>query len=474
MVVTRIAPSPTGDPHVGTAYQALFDYIWAKKNGGKFIVRIEDTDRSRYNAESEKRILEMFRWLGIPYDEAPDVGGPNAPYRQSERLEHYHKYAQQLLEAGQAYYAFETPEELQGIREGLRARNINLGYDGRARSITLEEARQRVAAGERHVIRLKAPREGSTLLRDELRGAISFDNAGVEDAVLIKGDGFPTYHLAVVVDDHLMGVTDVIRGEEWIPSAPIHVVLYQAFGWQEPRWIHMPLLQNPDKTKLSKRKGNTSVEWYRKEGIQPEALLNYLGMMGFSMPDGREIFNLQDLTGAFSFDRISLGGSVFGWDKLKWLNAQYIREVLPFETVTERLHSHLQEHGHDVPNDDFFKGVVKLMLPRIEVFSEFWEKTGFFWSEDYAVNEKAQNNITSGQEVLQALLPRLQALEDFSHESTHDLFKAYAEEAGLKLGKVMPPVRAAIAGTMESPDMGEMLRLLGKERVVARIQKAIQ
>lgn len=474
MVVTRIAPSPTGDPHVGTAYQALFDYIWAKKNGGKFIVRIEDTDRSRYNAESERRILEMFRWLGIPYDEAPDIGGPNAPYRQSERLENYHQYAQQLLESGWAYYAFETPEELQAIREDLRSRNINLGYDGRARKIPLEEARQRVAAGERHVIRLKSPREGSTLLRDELRGAISFDNAGVEDAVLIKGDGFPTYHLAVVVDDHLMGVTDVIRGEEWIPSAPIHVLLYQAFGWQEPRWIHMPLLQNPDKTKLSKRKGNTSVEWYRKEGIQPEALLNYLGMMGFSMPDGREIFSLQDLTEAFSFDRISLGGSVFGWDKLKWLNAQYIREVLPFEMVADRLHAHLQEHGHEVPNDDFFKGVIKLMLPRIEVFSEFWEKTPYFWSDDYAVNEKAQNNINSGQDVLKALLPKLERLEDFSHESTHDLFKAHAEEAGLKLGKVMPPVRAAVAGTMESPDMGEMLRLLGKERVVARIRKAIQ
>ena len=293
--MTRIAPSPTGDPHVGTAYIALFNYAWARRNGGRFIVRIEDTDRARYVPGAEERILAALKWLGLSYDEGPDVGGPHGPYRQSERLPLYQKYAEELLKRGWAYRAFETPEELEQIRKEKG------GYDGRARNIPPEEAEERARRGEPHVIRLKVPRPGTTEVKDELRGVVVYDNQEIPDVVLLKSDGYPTYHLANVVDDHLMGVTDVIRAEEWLVSTPIHVLLYRAFGWEAPRFYHMPLLRNPDKTKISKRKSHTSLDWYKAEGFLPEALRNYLCLMGFSMPDGREIFTLEEFIQAFTW-----------------------------------------------------------------------------------------------------------------------------------------------------------------------------
>lgn len=474
MVVTRVAPSPTGDPHVGTAYQALFDYVWAKKNAGRFIVRIEDTDRARYNAESEARILAALRWLGISHDEGPDIGGPNAPYRQSERLSLYQKYAQELIEKGHAYRAFETPEELDAIRKELQQQGQRGGYDGRARSISKEESNHRAAQGEPHVVRLKAPRTGQTVLHDQLRGPIKFENSGIEDAVLLKSDGFPTYHLAVVVDDHEMGITDAVRGEEWIPSAPLHVLLYQAFGWPEPRWYHMPLLLNPDKSKLSKRKGNTSIEWYRDQGILPEALLNYLGMMGWSMPDGREVFGLQDMIENFSWERMSLGGSVFGWDKLKWLNGKYIREILSLDDLAERLKPFMEKAGYTWQDDTYLKQVAEAMRARFETLQEFVEKSGYFFTDNYPVQEKALEKIREGAAYLpevRALLAKLPSLEA---EVAEPAFKSFIEQKGLKAGAVMQPLRAALTGVLETPGMFEVLHLLGRERVIARLDRAIQ
>ncbi|GAA6761364.1 glutamate--tRNA ligase [Thermus oshimai] len=467
MVVTRIAPSPTGDPHVGTAYIAIFNYVWAKKNGGRFIVRIEDTDRARYVPGAEERILAALKWLGIPYDEGPDIGGPHGPYRQSERLPLYRTYAEELLRRGFAYRAFETPEELERIRKEKG------GYDGRARNIPPEEAEERARRGEPHVIRLKVPRPGVTEVRDELRGVVAYDNAEIPDVVLLKSDGYPTYHLANVVDDHLMGVTDVIRAEEWLVSTPIHVLLYRAFGWEVPKFYHMPLLRNPDKTKISKRKSHTSLDWYRAEGFLPEALRNYLSLMGFSMPDGREIFTLEEMMAAFTWERVSLGGPVFDLEKLRWMNGKYIREVLPLEEVAERVKPFLQARGFSWPDERYLLRAVELMRPRFDTLKELPEKAPYLFTEDYPFSEKAQAKLKEGKGLLVELLPRLRALEDWREEALEALLRGFAGEKGLKLAQVAQPLRAAVTGSLETPGLFEILALLGRARVLARLERAL-
>jgi len=467
MVVTRIAPSPTGDPHVGTAYIALFNYAWARRNGGRFIVRIEDTDRARYVPGAEERILAALKWLGLSYDEGPDVGGPHGPYRQSERLPLYQKYAEELLKRGWAYRAFETPEELEQIRKEKG------GYDGRARNIPPEEAEERARRGEPHVIRLKVPRPGTTEVKDELRGVVVYDNQEIPDVVLLKSDGYPTYHLANVVDDHLMGVTDVIRAEEWLVSTPIHVLLYRAFGWEAPRFYHMPLLRNPDKTKISKRKSHTSLDWYKAEGFLPEALRNYLCLMGFSMPDGREIFTLEEFIQAFTWERVSLGGPVFDLEKLRWMNGKYIREVLSLEEVAERVKPFLREAGLSWEREAYLRRAVELMRPRFDTLKEFPEKARYLFTEDYPVSEKAQRKLEEGLPLLKELYPRLRAQEEWTEAALEALLRGFAAEKGVKLGQVAQPLRAALTGSLETPGLFEILALLGKERALRRLERAL-
>ena len=471
-VVTRIAPSPTGDPHVGTAYIGLFNHTLAQQSGGKFILRIEDTDRNRYVPDSEKRIFQMMGWLGLTPDESPLQGGPNGPYRQSERFDLYGQYARELVASGHAYYAFETSEELSALREVAQKEGRVIAVPGR--DLDPAEAQRRVDAGEAAVIRLKVPKEGETVVNDLLRDPIHFANREIDDKVLLKADGFPTYHLANVVDDRLMGVTHVVRAEEWITSTPIHVLLYRAFGWPEPVWAHMPLLRNSDKSKISKRKNPTSVEWYQQQGYLPEAMLNFLATMGWTHPDGREIFDLAEFQRVFRLEDVTLGGPVFDLAKLRWYNGKYLREVLSEEEVAKRLHAFLAQNKVDLPHDAYFRAVVKLMTPRIEVFSEFMDKTGYFWSDDYPVNEKAQKAIDDAQELLPELAAKLKNLPTFDAPSIKQMFHDYAEEKGLKMGKVMPPVRAAVAGTMESPDLPDMLAALGRERVVKRVEEAVK
>ncbi|MFC3860084.1 glutamate--tRNA ligase [Deinococcus antarcticus] len=471
-VVTRIAPSPTGDPHVGTAYIGLFNHTLAQQSGGKFILRIEDTDRNRYVPDSEKRIFQMMGWLGLTPDESPLQGGPSGPYRQSERFDLYGQYARQLVASGHAYYAFETSEELSALREVAQKEGRVIAVPGR--DLDPAEAQRRVDAGEAAVIRLKVPKEGETVVNDLLRDPIHFANREIDDKVLLKADGFPTYHLANVVDDRLMGVTHVVRAEEWITSTPIHVLLYRAFGWPEPVWAHMPLLRNSDKSKISKRKNPTSVEWYQQQGYLPEAMLNFLATMGWTHPEGQEIFDLAEFQRVFKLEDVTLGGPVFDLAKLRWYNGKYLREVLSEEEVAKRLHAFLAQNKVDLPHDAYFRAVVKLMTPRIEVFSEFMDKTGYFWSDDYPVNEKAQKAIDDAQELLPELAAKLKNLPTFDAPGIKQMFHDYAEEKGLKMGKVMPPVRAAVAGTMESPDLPDMLAALGRERVVKRIEKVVK
>ncbi|MCA9837881.1 MAG: glutamate--tRNA ligase [Trueperaceae bacterium] len=472
-VVTRIAPSPTGDPHVGTAYMSLFDYIYAKQQGGKFILRIEDTDQKRYNPESEKRVIDALKWLGLSPDESPEIGGPNAPYRQTERLELYQKYAQQLLDSGHAYRAFETPEELEQIREDLQKRGLGQGYDGRAKALSKEESEQRAASGEAFVIRLATPGEGETIIKDALRGEVRIPNSEVPDAVLMKSDGIPTYHLAVVVDDHVMGVTHAVRGEEWLPTAPVHVLLYKAFGWEEPIWIHMPLLKNADGKKLSKRRDDASLDSYKKQGIVPEALLNYLATMGWSMPDGREFFSLKDMTKFFSFERISLGGSVFDMKRLRHYNAHYLRDVLDLETVAERAKPYLKSAGYDWGDEDYLLDVVDVLLPRIETLAELAEQSDYFFNDDFSYSEDAKRRLEAGQKHLEALERELSRLDFFDYDDVDDAMREYVKSESVKMGEVMMPLRAALTGTTQAPGVTDLAVILGKAKTLERIGRAI-
>src|SRR4051812_47617415 len=326
-VRVRIAPSPTGDPHVGTAYIALFNYVFARQQGGKFILRIEDTDQTRARSDSEQMIYDALHWVGLAWDEGPDVGGPHAPYRQSERAAIYQEHAQKLLASGRAYRCFCTEDRLAKLRVQQEAEKKTKGYDRHCRGIAPGESESRAAA-EPFVVRLAVPLDGTVTWKDELREAPQQrDVHDIDDQVLLKSDGLPTYHLANVVDDHLMEITHVIRAEEWMSSTPKHVLLYQAFGWDQPAWHHMPLLRNADKSKISKRKNPVSINYYRDTGVLPHALLNFLGLMGWSFGGDREKFTLDEMIAAFSWDRISLGGPVFSLDKLTWLNELYIHDL---------------------------------------------------------------------------------------------------------------------------------------------------
>ena len=473
LVVTRIAPSPTGDPHVGTAYMSLFDYVYAKQNNGTFILRLEDTDQKRYNETSEARVLEALTRLGLEPDESPTKGGPHAPYRQTERKALYQKYADELLTAGHAYRAFETQEELDAIRQDLQRRGLSHGYDGRARALSQEESERRMAADEPFVVRLITPDEGDTVVNDALRGEVRIPNREVMDAVLLKSDGLPTYHLAVVVDDHLMGVTHAVRGEEWLPSAPIHVLLYKALGWPEPVWVHMPLLRNAEGKKLSKRKDDTSLESYFNQGIVKEALLNYLGTMGWSMPDGREFFSVQDMIEHFSFERVSPGAPVFDMKRLRFYNAKYLREILPLETVAERAEPFLKAAGYSWDDDDYLLDVLEVLLPRIETLQEFAEQSDYFFTDDFAYTEDAKRRLEAGQKYLEGLERELSLLDFFDYDDVEDAIRDYVQSQSVKMGEVMQPLRAALTGTTQAPGVIELCVILGKRKVLARIGRAI-
>ncbi|QRN80559.1 MAG: glutamate--tRNA ligase, partial [Nocardiopsis sp. BM-2018] len=475
-VVTRIAPSPTGDPHVGTAYVGLFNYAFARRHGGRFVLRLEDTDRQRYQAEAEDGILAMLDWLGLHPDEGPGVGGDHGPYRQSERLATYRAHAQALIDAGHAYRAFETPEELDAMRLEQRRLGRDPGYDGRGRAVPADEQARRAAAGEPHVVRLRTPDDGDTAFDDLLRGEVRIPNAEIRDTVLLKSDGFPTYHLAVVVDDHLMGVTHVMRAEEWVTSTPIHVLLYRAFGWDLPTFVHLPLLRNPDanKTKISKRKMDTSVESYRQQGILPEALLNFLGTMGWSMPDGREVFSLDDMIAAFDPARISLGGPVFDLKRLRHLNARYLRDVLDLEAVAERVRPWLAERGVGVDDEDYLLDAIDVLRPRAETLLELTDQLVPFFEPRVRYDVDARRRLAAGQGYLEDLERAFAALEWFDDDDVDELLRGYVQRQAVPMGKVMMPLRVALTGSTQAPGVVDLVVIMGKERTLDRIGQALQ
>lgn len=469
-VRTRIAPSPTGDPHVGTAYVALFNYCFAHQHGGQFLLRIEDTDRMRSIQASETMILEALRWLGLRWDEGPDVGGPHGPYRQSERGDIYRAHAEQLLAQGDAFRCFATAGELETMRREQVARGETPRYDGRGLAIDPGEAAARAAAGEPHVIRMKVPASGACRFSDRLRGEIEIPWEQVDMQVLLKADGMPTYHLANVVDDHLMGITHVIRGEEWINSAPKHQLLYRYFGWEMPELCHLPLLRNPDQSKLSKRKNPTSINYYRHMGYLPEALLNYLGRMGWSMPDEREKFSLAEMLAEFDLDRVRPGGPVFDVAKLDWLNGCWIREELDEGAFAERVAAWAFNRARLEP-------VIPLVKGRIEKFTDLVPLAGFLFAGMPPLDDRAFDHKSLEREdcvrILQFTSWRLDVLTEWQRDRLFGELKELADALGYKLRDFTAPLYVAIAGSPAAPPLFDSMVVLGPDLVRARLRHAL-
>jgi len=470
-VRTRIAPSPTGDPHVGTAYIALFNLCFARQHGGQFLLRIEDTDQTRSTPESERAILDSLRWLGIEWDEGPDVGGEHGPYRQSERMDIYRGYAEELIEKGYAFYCFATAEELDQMRAEQQARGETPKYDGRGLKLSEAEVKQRLDAGEPYVIRMKVPEEGTCKVQDMLRGEIDIDWAQVDMQVLLKADGMPTYHLANVVDDHLMGITHVIRGEEWINSAPKHLKLYEYFGWEAPVLCHLPLLRNPDKSKLSKRKNPTSILYYQRAGFLPEALLNYLGRMGWSMPDEREKFTLEEMQAHFDINRVSLGGPIFDVEKLSWLNGLWIREDLSTEQLADRL------QAWALNRDNLLK-VLPHAQPRMETLGDFAPLVSFLASGNLGLTESHftgnKLELDDQKRVLQFAVWRMETLRTWERDAIFAELKSLADATGIKVKDFLAPLFVAISGTTASFSVMDAMVLLGPDMSRARLRQAIE
>ena len=436
-VRVRIAPSPTGDPHVGTAYIALFNLIFAKHFQGKFILRIEDTDQTRSRPEYEKNIIDALHWCGIQWDEGPDIGGPYGPYRQSERTEIYRKHAYELLEKGKAYKCFATAEELAEMREIAAKQGKRVGYDRRYRNLSPEEVRQREEAGQPFVIRLKVPLTGECIYEDAIKGRITAPWADIDDQVLLKSDGFPTYHLANVVDDRLMKITHVIRGDEWMSSTPKHILLYESFGWTPPTFMHMPLLLGKDGKKLSKRKNPTSIFYFRDSGYLSEALINFLTLMGYSMPGDKEIYTLDEIIAAFDPKRIGISGAYFDLQKLNWVNQKKLIESIPEDLLWERLVDWTFNEG-------FMRKLMPLVHTRIRTFGDFMQLCDFFFINDLKITPELLIPKNATAELIaclyQATIWSLDEQESWAGAALEKASHEIAEAFGVHHKKIVIPI----------------------------------
>lgn len=471
-VRVRIAPSPTGDPHVGTAYMALFNLIFARHHGGQFILRIEDTDRSRSRPDYEENIYKALQWCNIQWDEGPDVGGPYGPYRQSERFDIYKQYAYELIEKKKAYKCFCTHDDLEEMRQLASKTGGKQGYDRRCRNLSPAEIHEKEAKGIPFVIRLKMPLTGECIYEDEIKGRISFPWADVDDQVLLKSDEFPTYHLANVVDDYLMKISHVIRGDEWMSSTPKHVYLYEAFGWKTPTFMHMPLLLGKDGKKLSKRKNPTSIFFYRDSGYLPEAFLNFLTLMGYSMPGDREIYSIEEIIKEFEPKRIGVSGAVFDIQKLDWLNQQYLIKSIP----VEKLWSRLKEWNF---SDAYMQRLMPLCHSRIKTFGEFMELCDFFFMN----NLKYTPELFASKEVsaegaaflLQSIIWHMDENENWSSSGVNQASRVVSEIFGVNHKKtLMPLLFASLMGKLQGPPLFDSAEILGKDRTRVRLLKSIE
>ncbi len=478
-VRVRVAPSPTGDPHVGTAYMSLFNLAFARQQGGEFLLRVEDTDRARFRADSEQQVYDMLRWLGLDWDEGPDKGGPRGPYRQSERLETYRPHVEQLIADGHAYLCWCSGARLAEMREDQQKRKLPTGYDRRC--VGLDRAARAALPGfsDPPVVRMFVPDDPPLRFHDLVRGEVSAPRP--DDQVLLKADGFPTYHLAVVVDDHLMGITHVVRGEEWISSTPKHLLLFDWLGWDRPAFAHMPLLRNIDKSKISKRKNPAArLTWFVEQGYLPEALLNFLGLLGYSLPGEQEIFTFEQMSQSFDWARVNTVGPVFDLDKLAWLNGHYMRELSEPDFAGRTL-PFLQ--GAGLVGDPAspvelaaLAAVVPLVQTRVAVLSEVPALVRFLFTpeESFQVESGAVEKALTpaNAPVLAAAAEALDGLQDWTGVSVQARIDAALLEGGLglKRGKAYLPLRAAVCGASISPPLPESMALLGRERTLCRLR----
>ncbi len=471
-VRVRIAPSPTGDPHVGTAYMAIFNLIFAKHFKGQFILRIEDTDRTRSRPEYEQSIYNALHWLNIQWDEGPDIGGPFGPYRQSERTEIYQTYCQKLLDAGKAYKCFATAQELQEMREMAAKLGHKVGYDRRYRNLSQAEVEARIAQGQSYVVRLKVPLTGECVFEDGIKGRISCPWADIDDQVLLKSDGFPTYHLANVVDDHLMQISHVIRGDEWMSSTPKHILLYESFGFQPPIFMHMPLLLGKDGKKLSKRKNPCSIFYYKDTGYLPEAFNNFLTLMGYSMTHETEIYSLEQIIQEFDPKRIGISGAFFDVTKLDWLNQQYLIN----HTSEKQLWQQIKQWAF---NDESMEKLMPLCHTRIKHFSEFIELLGFMFISHlpYSIELLCPKGLSPEPVamILQTFIWSLDEQENWGQTGVEQAVNKIATCFNVHLKKVIIPILfSAIMGKRQGAPVYQAIELLGKDRTRARFLRAIE
>ena len=475
-VRTRYAPSPTGSMHVGNLRTALYEYLVAKSQGGTFVLRIEDTDRERYVEGAVDIIYNTLKSAGISHDEGPDVGGDFGPYVQSERKDMYLPYAQQLINDGKAYRCFCTKERLEKLQED----SVGGGYDRHCRDIPKEESDRLAAQGVPFVIRQKMPLEGSTTFEDAVYGSITVENSELQDQILIKTDGYPTYNFANVIDDHTMGITHVVRGSEYLSSTPKYNLLYEAFGWEIPTYIHLPLIMGKDEdgnvSKLSKRHGSTSFEDLVKEGYLPQAIINYIALLGWCPKDNQEIFSMDELIGVFSVDGISKSPAIFDYDKLEWMNGEYIKNMTldEFAAVAE---PYLKQGIKNESTD--LKKVAAILQQRVTRLTQIPDMISFFdvqpeYEKELFVNKKSKTNLENSPVVLQMVIDKLKALESWDHDSIHDCLINLAQEQGLKNGTVMWPARIAVSGKTVTPGGAiEILDILGREEAIGRMEKGL-
>jgi len=471
-VRTRVAPSPTGDPHVGTAYVALINYCFAKRHGGEFLLRIEDTDRARSTTASEAVILEALQWLGLRWDEGPDVGGPHGPYRQSERLDIYARHANELLQSGAAFRCFCTPARLEAMRVEQARNKQPPAYDGRCTALSPSEIAANDAAGIPSVVRMTVPRDGSVTIDDLLRGPIEFQWTTVDMQVLVKSDGWPTYHLANVVDDHLMEITHVMRGEEWLSSAPKHWLLYRAFGWQMPKIAHLPLLRNADRSKLSKRKNPTGILFYKRMGYLPEALANFLGLFSVPPLDGEELMDLPAMVERFDLAHVSLGGPVFDVKKLDWLNGRYLRERLDVPQFLDRLEAWAGDRAT-------LERIATLAQARVERLSDVAPLCWFLFAgrlDPSAEQLRGTGKIddVTLRKIVVLAIAALDALPEWELDAISSAMAQLAAGLGAKVRDVVRPLYVAVTGSSQSLPLFDSMVLLGRDVVRERLRVALE
>jgi glutamyl-tRNA synthetase len=470
-VRVRIAPSPTGEPHVGTAYIALFNYLFAKKHGGEFILRIEDTDATRSTAEFEQKVLDALKWTGLSWSEGPDVGGPYGPYRQSERKDIYRPFVEQMVRDGHAFRCFCTPERLEMMRDAQRAKGLPPGYDGHCLNLKAEEVLERMESGEPSVVRLKIPTEGSCDFHDGVYGDVSIPWESVDMQVLLKADGMPTYHMANVVDDHLMKITHVARGEEWLASVPKHILIYKYLGLEPPKFMHLSLMRNADKSKLSKRKNPTSISYYSALGYLPEALMNFLGLFFIQIAEGEELLTMDELAEKFDPDHLNKAGAIFDVQKLDWLNGRWIREKLSSDDFLARV------FGWASDNDRLTEGL-KLAQSRISKLGELPQLSGFLLASDVGLTPASFAGLKTSPaetlEIVNTVAFDLEKILEWNVETIEQELRDIADRLGKKLRVVTPPLFVAMSGSARSLPLFDSMALLGRSVVRQRLKVASQ